>query len=199
MVRHSAHARGRRVAFLRWSRRRGECQRRRSHLSAAFHFATFGSPAVSQAWPGSSGVILFLAFLFLLSSCTMCGWAARRCLEATLRVSRALVRTFLPFGAGSGGRFAATHPRSGKLEPIVLPVGSGPSVVPPHSGSLHCGVGLSGCSSSWGFGYAPLCVHCAGPQPPVAALRQLVHGQREAGRSDSSSTSPPPCVGLIPW
>ena len=31
----------------------------------------------------------------------MCGWAARRCLEATLRVSRALVRTFLPFGAGS--------------------------------------------------------------------------------------------------
>ena len=30
----------------------------------------------------------------------MCGWAARRCLEATLRVSRALVRTFLPFGAG---------------------------------------------------------------------------------------------------
>ena len=100
VVRHSAHARGRRVAFLRWSRRRGECQRRRSHLSAAFHFATFGSPAVSQAWPGSSGVILFLAFLFLLPSCTMCGWAARRCLEATLRVSRALVRTFLPFGAG---------------------------------------------------------------------------------------------------
>ena len=58
------------------------------------------SPAVSQAWHGSSGVILFLAFLFLLPSCTMCGWAARRCLEATLRVSRALARTFLPFGAG---------------------------------------------------------------------------------------------------
>ena len=55
---------------------------------------------MSQAWHGSSGVILFLAFLFLLPSCTMCGWAARRCLEATLRVSRALVRTFLPFGAG---------------------------------------------------------------------------------------------------
>ena len=55
---------------------------------------------MSQAWHGSSGVILFLAFLFLLPSCTMCGWAARRCLEATLRVSRALARTFLPFGAG---------------------------------------------------------------------------------------------------
>ena len=69
-------------------------------MSAAFHFASFGSPPVSQAWHGSSGIILFLAFLFLLPYCTMCGWAARRCLEATLRVSRALVRTFFPFGAG---------------------------------------------------------------------------------------------------
>ena len=32
----------------------------------------------------------------------------------------------------SGGRFAATYPRSGNLEPIVLPVGSGPSAVLPH-------------------------------------------------------------------
>ena len=59
---------------------------------------------MSQAWHGSSGVTLFLTFLFLLLSCTMCGWAARRCLEATLRVSRALARTFLPFGAGPACR-----------------------------------------------------------------------------------------------
>ena len=65
-------------------------------------------------------------------------------------------------------------------------------------GSFQCGVGLSGSSSSWGVGYAPLRVYCACPQPPVAALRQLVHGQREANRSDSGSTSPPPRVGPIP-
>ena len=65
---------------------------------------------------------------------------------------------------------------SGNVEPIVLPVGSGPSVRSSHHGSLHCGVGLSGSGSSWRLGYAPLSVYCACPLAPLAALRQLLHG-----------------------